>query len=125
MLALLTLKRRWRAAMNNYMMYMGTDSIYTHTVAYARDETCTVCGSGTPLPVSLSMTLQQVRPTGPRPGQFLWNLIRMIMVRVAKLAVAPPGRPRTTSYYESWRSRQLLSKPGKPGLGCHDSPRLA
>lgn len=57
--------------MNNYMMYMGTDSIYTHTVAYARDETCTVCGSGTPLPVSLSMTLQQVRPTGPSSGQFL------------------------------------------------------
>ena len=40
---------------------MGTDSIYTHTVAYERDPNCPMCSAGVPLQVSPSATLQQVR----------------------------------------------------------------
>jgi hypothetical protein len=47
--------------MDNYMMYNGTDGIYTHTVQYERDAACPVCSAGTAVPVTASMTLQQVR----------------------------------------------------------------
>jgi hypothetical protein len=47
--------------MDNYMMYMGADGVYTHTVCYERDEQCLVCSPGVPVPASDDMTLQQVR----------------------------------------------------------------
>ncbi|KAK9867203.1 hypothetical protein WJX84_006071 [Apatococcus fuscideae] len=46
--------------MNNYMMYVGTDGIYTHTVQYERDPACLICSTGVPLEAPASSTLQQV-----------------------------------------------------------------
>jgi ubiquitin-activating enzyme E1 C len=51
------------ADMDNYMMYSGTEGVYTHTVKYERDPNDPVCGAGVALPVSPDMTLQQVRTT--------------------------------------------------------------
>ncbi|BDA43199.1 NEDD8-activating enzyme E1 catalytic subunit [Coccomyxa sp. Obi] len=45
---------------NNYMMYVGADGVYTHTVAYERDAACTVCSSSVPFEVASTDTLQQV-----------------------------------------------------------------
>eukprot|EP00892_Ulva_mutabilis_P009930 jgi/Ulvmu1/7309/UM035_0098.1 len=47
-------------SMDNYMMYMGSDGVYTHTVPYERDTGCLVCGSGLPLPASDATTLEQL-----------------------------------------------------------------
>ncbi|KAK9790574.1 hypothetical protein WJX73_001976 [Symbiochloris irregularis] len=49
--------------MNNYMMYVGTDGIYTHTAQYERDTQCLVCGAGVPMQVSPTATLQEVIDT--------------------------------------------------------------
>ncbi|KAK9833657.1 hypothetical protein WJX74_002065 [Apatococcus lobatus] len=46
--------------MDNYMMYVGTDGIYTHTVKYEKDAACLICSSGVPLHAPASSTLQQV-----------------------------------------------------------------
>ncbi len=46
--------------MNNYMMYVGSDGIYTHTVAYERDPDCPVCSAGVVVTVSKDATLQRV-----------------------------------------------------------------
>ncbi|CAD7698697.1 unnamed protein product [Ostreobium quekettii] len=46
--------------MSNYMMYMGGEGIYTHTVAYERDPECLVCSPGISFPCRRDMTLQQV-----------------------------------------------------------------
>ncbi|KAL3137662.1 hypothetical protein ABBQ38_004937 [Trebouxia sp. C0009 RCD-2024] len=46
--------------MQNYMMYVGTDGIYTHTAAYEQDPLCSICSPGIPFEVHSSMTLQQV-----------------------------------------------------------------
>lgn len=46
--------------MQNYMMYVGTDGIYTHTAAYEQDPMCAICSPGLPFQVQSSMTLQQV-----------------------------------------------------------------
>ncbi|DBA91682.1 hypothetical protein WJX77_006601 [Trebouxia sp. C0004] len=46
--------------MQNYMMYVGTDGIYTHTAAYEQDPLCAICSPGLPFEVQSSMTLQQV-----------------------------------------------------------------
>lgn len=43
---------------------MGSQGIYTHTVAYERDAHCAICGAGVALQVQPSMTLQQVRARG-------------------------------------------------------------
>ena len=43
------------------MMYMGADQVYTHTVQYTHDESCPACGPGTPVEVSPTDTLKQVR----------------------------------------------------------------
>lgn len=48
--------------MNNYMMYSGTEGVYTHTTKYARDPACSTSGGGTAVVVTDSMTLQQVLP---------------------------------------------------------------
>ena len=46
------------------LRYMGSQGIYTHTVAYERDADCPICGCGVPLGIDPDMTLQQVRGTG-------------------------------------------------------------
>lgn len=51
--------------LNNYMMYMGGDGVYTHTFALQRKENCIVCGgsgnsSSTELQVNPSWTLQEL-----------------------------------------------------------------
>jgi NEDD8-activating enzyme E1 len=46
--------------MENYMMYMGADGVYTHTNCYERDESCLVCSAGVPVKASDSMTLREV-----------------------------------------------------------------
>jgi ubiquitin-activating enzyme E1 C len=48
------------AGMNNYMMYMGGEGIYTHTVAYEKDPQCTVCSSGISMIISESKTLEEL-----------------------------------------------------------------
>ena len=51
--------------MDNYMMYSGTDGVYTHTVKYERDTGDPACGAGVALHINPDMTLQQVcRPLG-------------------------------------------------------------
>ena len=50
------------AAMNNYMMFSGTEGVYTHTTKYARSPECPCCGSGTAVEISPDMTLKQVCP---------------------------------------------------------------
>lgn len=44
--------------MDNYMMYVGTAGIYTHTVAYEKDRDCLVCGAGVLVEVEETVTLQ-------------------------------------------------------------------
>eukprot|EP00884_Botryococcus_braunii_P012664 jgi/Botrbrau1/21399/Bobra.0216s0018.1 len=46
--------------MNNYMMYVGTDGVYTHTVSYDKDESCIMCSAGIPVEVDVDATLQDV-----------------------------------------------------------------
>ncbi|KAI8464595.1 MAG: hypothetical protein J3K34DRAFT_380304 [Monoraphidium minutum] len=48
------------AGLNNYMMYTGSQGIYTHTVAYEKDESCPVCSAGVLLEAPADATLQQV-----------------------------------------------------------------
>ena len=48
------------AGLNNYMMYVGTDSIYTLTSSYEKDTSCPVCSSGVALRVPESATLREV-----------------------------------------------------------------
>mmetsp|Transcript_34942 Transcript_34942/g.77699 ORF Transcript_34942/g.77699 Transcript_34942/m.77699 type:complete len:431 (+) Transcript_34942:72-1364(+) len=48
------------SGLNNYLMYMGSQGIYTHTVAYERDTSCPICSAGVPLDVDPDATLQQV-----------------------------------------------------------------
>mmetsp|Transcript_17998 Transcript_17998/g.50362 ORF Transcript_17998/g.50362 Transcript_17998/m.50362 type:complete len:133 (+) Transcript_17998:181-579(+) len=46
--------------MNNYMMYVGSGGVYTHTVAYERDTSCPICSAGLPIEMHPSATLQQL-----------------------------------------------------------------
>jgi hypothetical protein len=48
------------AGMDNYMMYSGTDGVYTHTEAYQKDESCPICSPGVPVTVSNGTTLLEV-----------------------------------------------------------------
>lgn len=48
------------SGLNNYMMYMGSQGIYTYTVAYEKDEACPVCSAGVMLQAPADATLQQV-----------------------------------------------------------------
>ena len=48
------------AGLNNYIMYVGTDSIYTLTSSYERDSSCPVCSAGVGLTVPSDATLQDV-----------------------------------------------------------------
>ena len=38
---------------------MGTEGVYTHTVAYERDAACPMCSAGVPFSVRSTDTLQQ------------------------------------------------------------------
>ena len=44
--------------MNNYMMYVGTDGVYSHTVEYERDPMCVMCSPGIAHSVSAYATLK-------------------------------------------------------------------
>lgn len=44
--------------MNNYMMYVGTDGVYSHTVEYDRDPTCIVCSPGVSHSIPREATLE-------------------------------------------------------------------
>lgn len=46
------------AGLNNYMMYVGTDGIYTLTSSYEKDEACLLCSPGIPLKLPKTATLQ-------------------------------------------------------------------
>eukprot|EP00775_Hariotina_reticulata_P010952 gene10952-11106_t len=46
--------------LNNYMMYTGSQGIYTHTVAYEQDQQCPMCTAGVELEAPAASTLQQV-----------------------------------------------------------------
>ncbi|GAB4817230.1 hypothetical protein N2152v2_004276 [Parachlorella kessleri] len=48
------------SGLNNYMMYVGTEGVYTHTVAYERDPACPICSPGVPFTVQPTMTLREV-----------------------------------------------------------------
>ena len=48
------------AGMDNYMMFMGGEGIYTHTVAYEKDLECPQCSSGICLTVPRAKTLEEV-----------------------------------------------------------------
>eukprot|EP00897_Mesotaenium_endlicherianum_P009980 jgi/Mesen1/900/ME001156S00133 len=44
--------------MDNYMMYVGTGGVYSHTVSYEKDPECIICSPGVPLEVNSDITLQ-------------------------------------------------------------------
>tara|TARA_B110000459_G_C16589773_1_gene485592 strand:+ start:164 stop:1333 length:1170 start_codon:yes stop_codon:yes gene_type:complete len=44
--------------MENYMMFNGTRGVYTHTVAYEKDEGCVACGAGKQIAVPADATLE-------------------------------------------------------------------
>jgi len=44
--------------MNNYMMYVGTDGVYSHTVEYEKDSSCMMCSPGIAHEMSLNATLE-------------------------------------------------------------------
>ena len=49
--------------------YVGTEGVYTHTVAYERDAACPMCSAGVPFSVHSTDTLQQAcapEPSLPR-----------------------------------------------------------
>eukprot|EP00899_Mesostigma_viride_P011277 jgi/Mesvir1/2014/Mv06196-RA.1 len=58
-LEVLKLATMCSTGMDNYMMYMGGQGVYTHTVAYERDPSCPMCGTGAPFVIPASATLQQ------------------------------------------------------------------
>ncbi|PNW74589.1 hypothetical protein CHLRE_12g491500v5 [Chlamydomonas reinhardtii] len=45
--------------LDNYMMYVGSTGLYTHTAKYEKDPSCPVCSAGVPLEVDPDATLQQ------------------------------------------------------------------
>lgn len=45
--------------MRNYMMYIGTDGVYSHTAEYERDSSCPVCSPGVAHSVSIDTTLEE------------------------------------------------------------------
>eukprot|EP00270_Netrium_digitus_P018010 TRINITY_DN6773_c0_g1_i1.p1 TRINITY_DN6773_c0_g1~~TRINITY_DN6773_c0_g1_i1.p1 ORF type:complete len:460 (-),score=121.14 TRINITY_DN6773_c0_g1_i1:120-1460(-) len=45
--------------MDNYMMYIGSHGVYSHTVAYEKDPNCAICSAGIPFSLKASTTLQQ------------------------------------------------------------------
>ena len=45
--------------LDNNMMYVGTDGVYTLTSKYEKDEYCPLCSSGTVIRVSRNATLQE------------------------------------------------------------------
>ena len=45
--------------LNNYMMYVGTDSVYTLKSEYEKDPGCPMCSFGVLLPLSRNYTLQE------------------------------------------------------------------
>ena len=48
-------------SLNTYMMYMGSDGLYTDSFAYSKKDDCPVCGAAPPMKLSLaahSTTLQ-------------------------------------------------------------------
>jgi hypothetical protein len=49
------------AGLNNYVMYTGSEGVYTHTVAYERDAGCPVCSAGALVTAPRGATLQEVR----------------------------------------------------------------
>ncbi|MCO5582881.1 hypothetical protein L7F22_036782 [Adiantum nelumboides] len=46
-------------SMDNYMMYMGTQGVYTHTLSHEKDPNCLVCSPGVPFEVDRSISLQK------------------------------------------------------------------
>ncbi|KAH6556777.1 hypothetical protein KP509_1Z156100 [Ceratopteris richardii] len=46
-------------SMDNYMMYMGTQGVYTHTLSHEKDAGCLVCSPGVPFEVDISISLQK------------------------------------------------------------------
>jgi ubiquitin-activating enzyme E1 C len=46
--------------LNNYMMYVGTDGIYTLATPYERDDKCPICSPGVSYAVQPSTTLRQL-----------------------------------------------------------------
>jgi ubiquitin-activating enzyme E1 C len=47
-------------SMNNFTMYTGTQSVYTHTAPYERDPNCIVCSPGVPVNTTPASTLGSV-----------------------------------------------------------------
>ena len=92
------------AGMNNYMMYMGSEGIYTHTVKYEKDEDCAVCASGISMRVSQERTL----------GDFLSDVAAHPSVK-AKGGVGAPS----VSYGSAnlYFARGPLEEATRPNLG--------
>jgi len=62
------------SVMDNYMMYMGDDGLYTHTFSYERNPQCMVCGGANcVLTVPPTTTLQQVIEKLARNPQYQLN----------------------------------------------------
>lgn len=89
------------SGMNNYMMYVGSEGIYTHTVAYERDPQCPVCSAGVPLSVASDTTLEAVMQAMVQDA------------RLGPLLSAPSVSYGTSNLY----MRGVLEEVGMGGVG--------
>lgn len=56
----LKLATQFSKGLNNFMMYVGSESVYSHCVEYKRDAECIICSPGLGLDVDPRHTLQEV-----------------------------------------------------------------
>jgi ubiquitin-activating enzyme E1 C len=95
------------SAVNNYMMYVGGDGVYTYTFELQRKEDCQVCGSG-----SLKMTMQR--------SDKLQDLMDALLDKQEVQLKKPSLRSATTSLYmQAPKALEMATRPNleKPLVG--------
>uniref|UniRef100_A0A7S3FHR4 NEDD8-activating enzyme E1 catalytic subunit n=1 Tax=Prasinoderma singulare TaxID=676789 RepID=A0A7S3FHR4_9VIRI len=102
--------------MNNYMMYMGTAGVYTHTVAYERDPECAVCSPGVPFSAPAAMTLQAFIDALKQDARFAGKLERPSVSSAGRnlYMAAPPVLEQATRANLAKSMRELLG--AEPGV---------
>ncbi|GBG62533.1 hypothetical protein CBR_g30851 [Chara braunii] len=100
--------------MDNYMMYIGTSGLYTHTVSYEKEPDCLVCSPGVPMEVDSSVTLKEFIELLPKDPRFKDKISRpSISHQTSNLYMqAPPVLEEMT--------RPNLAKPLKELMDCDE-----
>lgn len=91
-----------------FCRYVGTDSVYTLTTPYERDEKCPICSAGVSFEVAPATTLQQV---GSRPARSLAACPAARTQRAAGLLQRAGGwvvPPRFRLQQRGWRMHAAL-----------------